>query len=101
MYVTLRVDELPTASVAVTRNLLVPTGGVLIRLPFRTAPHTTSSPHLHRCRHAALHDAASVCKWSAITERDRNGVKSAIPGMGAVWELRNQRQSPAATKAAQ
>ena len=37
-YVTLRVEELPTASVAVTTNVFVPMGDVLTGLPFATGP---------------------------------------------------------------
>ncbi len=38
VYVTLRVEELPTASFAVTTNVFVPMGDVVMRLPFATGP---------------------------------------------------------------
>ena len=38
LYVTLTVEELPTASMAVTANVLVPLDDVLTRLPFATGP---------------------------------------------------------------
>jgi hypothetical protein len=36
VYVTLRVEGFPTASVAVTTNVLVPMGDVLMKLPLAT-----------------------------------------------------------------
>ena len=50
VYVTLRVEELPTRSVAFTANVRVPTGDVLKRLPFATGPaHAVipAPPSLH------------------------------------------------------
>ena len=38
LYVTLTVEELPTVSMAVTANVLVPLDDVLTRLPFATGP---------------------------------------------------------------
>ena len=44
VYVTLRVEGLPTASVAVTTNVLVPMGDVLMRLPLATRARTRRHP---------------------------------------------------------